>query len=430
MTFETKFDAFTEYFYRVVAFNSQGRTPSDWILIRTSESMPNYKVNISLLQATPISGYKIKVENMDNYCYYCNSSNIARIASVFTGITNRFVLSQYEFNQTLNGFSKLRSFDFYCETVCSHAIESFASSSIDSLIRENFDPNARELYLDTTPITNYSLIVSVCNSAGCVQSEQLLITTLGEVPDGLTAPRLLKRASDSLELEWPEPKFTSGNITGYILRRVNYDQTESVIYFGLRRQFKITNLKALTNYTFVLEVCNLIGCSRSAQVTYFTNEMAPLSVPQPTVVNVTQSVIVLRWSKPSNEQIINGHIVGYILYLTSDENEYRLNSSTYNISTCEECSSNLKYLDNLVAGTDYNVTLSACTYGGCTNASVVTVRTMESLPTADDVRISIFSRNSTSITIEWTRPKRPNGKLESYIVLVDNQLNYRGLSNK
>ncbi len=215
-----------------------------------------------------------------------------------------------------------------------------------------------ELYIDTTPITNYSLTVGVCTRGGCGYSDPLFLTSLGEVPDGIFVPTLLARTSDSLSLGWREPLYPSGDITGYILR-----MNENIVYFGLRKEFKITMLKPLSNQSFSLEVCNSFGCARSAVVFYQTTEMAPLSVPTPIILNITQTTISLRWYKPNNDQLINGILIGYILYVNNQLN-YLNDSRVFNISNCMECSANFKDLEGLIPGIEYRIVLSACTNGG------------------------------------------------------------------
>lgn len=62
--YDTEFYSFTEYFYRVVAINAQGKSASDWIVVRTPDAVPTYDVNYKYLDAVAISGYHIAVRNM------------------------------------------------------------------------------------------------------------------------------------------------------------------------------------------------------------------------------------------------------------------------------------------------------------------------------------------------------------------------------
>ena len=142
--------------------------------------------------------------------------------------------------------------------------------------------------------------------------------------------------------------------------------------------------------------------------------MAPLSVSLPIIVNITEDSIVLKWSKPNNDQIIGGFLTGYKLYV-SQVDEFVYNTSIYNATTCAECSSNIKVLSNLTSGTEYIIILSACTNGGCTNSSELKVTTLESFPNVDDIIINAKEKTANSITVAWNKPSRPNGKKTNFL---------------
>ena len=138
--------------------------------------------------------------------------------------------------------------------------------------------------------------------------------------------------------------------------------------------------------------------------------MAPLSVSPPIIVNITETSIGLKWSKPNNEQIIGGYLTGYILFV-SQVDEFYYDTSVINETTCAECASNVKIITDLESGTEYVIILSACTNGGCTNSSELKVTTLESFPNVEDIVIKAEERNATSLRLAWNKPRRPNGNL-------------------
>ncbi|RNA36344.1 usherin [Brachionus plicatilis] len=152
--------------------------------------------------------------------------------------------------------------------------------------------------------------------------------------------------------------------------------------------------------------------------------MAPLFVPVPTLLKVTQSVLIIKWSKPTNDQIQNGFLTNYILYL--NDTEYFYNITSFNISTCAECASNIKDLNNLIPGALYEITLSACTKGGCTNSSVLFVRTLESDPDTSDIKIELVEISFSFLVLNWTRPSRPNGLFRKNALFMNDKLVYEG----
>lgn len=261
---------------------------------------------------------------------------------------------------------------------------------------------------------------------------------MGEVPDGVEPPTLVSKTSNSLGLKWNPPRYSSGNITGYILRQIFSEASgeEGIIYFGLLTTYTVLGLKPLTNYTFTLEICNTIGCTRSSQVSYVTQEIAPISVNTPSILNITDRSATIRFSKPTNDQILNAHLIGYVIYaipkvlipINGSTALVRMNFVVrINVSTCQECGVNVKTLEGLIPGTEYDLILSACTNGGCTNSTELSLRTLDALPDVYDVVIKVVERSSDYLLLAWNSPAFPNGKLKAFILFKDETLLYQGL---
>lgn len=205
--FDSSFNSFTEYFYRVVAVNTQGESASSWILVRTPEAILENYIDLKYLDASPISGYKILVRKMSNFCYYCDSASQAN--EVFKGFTNRFVLTINEF--TTSEFTFLRNVTFYCEKTCVKNYENSNKNIYnDQTAIKSSDTNSKELLIDTKPITEYELIVSVCTLTGCTSSKNFYLKTFKEAPTNVNPPVLKKSAFNSLDLTWNKPNNSNG----------------------------------------------------------------------------------------------------------------------------------------------------------------------------------------------------------------------------
>ena len=196
------------------------------------------------------------------------------------------------------------------------------------------------------------------------------------------------------------------------------NSTEAVIYFGVGNEFTVANLQAFTSYMFSLEACNQIGCSRSSIVAFSTSEMVPLSVSLPTLVSIDSTSMILKWNKPSSEQLANGILIKNILYVS------HMNASI--TVYVYDCCTTVQVLDNLVPGTRYAIILSACTNGGCTNSSTLEVSTLEILPNVADLTLQVFKKNSTFISIRWNDPTQPNGKIIKYILYMNGIVVFTG----
>ena len=151
--FETTFNPFTEYFYRVVASNSQGKSASNWIVVRTPDAIPSDEINLKYLDAQATSGYFITVRNLTRFCFYCDSYNSLDNYQVFTGIVVNFVLYVSQFNGS--SFLPYRSESFNCETVCLKNIRYSNKNTYVEVFQPDENLKALQLLIDTNPVTRY-----------------------------------------------------------------------------------------------------------------------------------------------------------------------------------------------------------------------------------------------------------------------------------
>jgi usherin len=144
----------------------------------------------------------------------------------------------------------------------------------------------------------------------------------------------------------------------------------------------------------------------------------PLSVSLPTLVSIDSTSMILKWNKPSSEQLANGILVKNILYVS------HMNASI--TVYVYDCCTTVQLIDNLVPGKQYAIILSACTNGGCTNSSTLEVSTLETLPNVSDLILRVFKKNSTFISIIWNDPTQPNGKIIKYILYMNGIVAFTG----
>ncbi len=207
--FDSHFQSFTEYFYRVIAVNTLGEAASNWIVVRTPDAIPTYEVNTYFLNAQAISGYQISVRNITRYCYYCDSYNF--LDEIFTGVANRFILTIMEVTQSPKMSVFVRNVTYQCNTVCLNNVRyTNKNSQYLEVFEQAEDYRSTELLVRTKPVTNYELRVSVCTISGCVASGPVLVRTLEEVPSELEPPELIESTSTTLNLVWSPPKFPNG----------------------------------------------------------------------------------------------------------------------------------------------------------------------------------------------------------------------------
>jgi hypothetical protein len=135
----------------------------------------------------------------------------------------------------------------------------------------------------------------------------------------------------------------------------------------------------------------------------------------------------------SIEQSRNSLVNDYSLYIMENVGEpsqiLNRRSVKVKVKICSECSYYTHLVENLRAGSDYSVVLSACTIGGCTNSSELSVRMPESAPNLDDLYLKVVNITSKSITLKWTEPTEPNGIITAYKLYINGEmLIYVGLT--
>lgn len=116
--------------------------------------------------------------------------------------------------------------------------------------------------------------------------------------------------------------------------------------------------------SYAIVACTSEGCVASPPANITTLEAPPAAVEAPTLRNVTSGGVDVSWSRPATQ---NGEVTEYVLQL-DDREIYR--GSELGVA-----------LSNLQPHTSYRLLLSACTSGGCTASSAVSVLTEEAPPT-------------------------------------------------
>lgn len=128
--------------------------------------------------------------------------------------------------------------------------------------------------------------------------------------------------------------------------------------------------------SYAVIACTSEGCIASPHANITTLEAAPSSVAAPRVDGVTSSVLNVSWSKPATQ---NGRVTEYVLRL-DDKVAYRGRDLGVALS-------------ELQPHTSYRLVLSACTSGGCTTSSAVSVLTQEAPPSglsAPTLKVGFF----------------------------------------
>ncbi|XP_039192169.1 usherin isoform X7 [Crotalus tigris] len=260
------------------------------------------------------------------------------------------------------------------------------------------------------PWTTYEYKIRAWNSAGYTDSPWFAAKTSQAAPEGMAAPMFtyIPQNPSKIWISWSLPEKSNGVLLSYKLQRndVPYPFSFDASTFNYTDQ----GLLPYTEYNYLITACTLGGCCSSDRSRIRTLEAAPAIVSPPTLEGIHSTQINISWAPP---QIQNGEIIKYILKL-NDEEQY-VGKSLF------------KTVLNLQPYTKYDITLVACTNGGCTVSASQSAWTTEAPPLNLDPPMLLVT-DSESLEITWKAPNNPNGKIQSYELRRNGLLVYSGLN--
>ncbi|KAM8945416.1 usherin [Pelodytes ibericus] len=259
------------------------------------------------------------------------------------------------------------------------------------------------------PWTSYEYKIRAWNSAGSTESTWIMAQTSQAAPTNLLPPKLshMENSPNQLLIEWSPPEEDTGKIQSYRLQRNGI--LFSFSFDSSTFNYTDGNLLAYSDYNYSVVACTVGGCATSLPTSIRTLEAPPTSVSPPDIQLLRATEINITWSPPL---IQNGEITKYIIEMDGE-----------NYFAGKRLS---RVLSNLEPFTLYNISLLACTNGGCTSSLPTVFRTMEDSP-ADMKAPTFMVAGAESIEIMWQTPEKPNGEIKSYELRRDGVLIYVGL---
>ena len=453
---------YSQYEVRVKAINAAGEVASEWVRANTAQAAPS---NVGLFEVEQVSDGMSLILRWDepgqpngiltNYYIYEEGN----FNSIYQGLNREFEfrrLQPYtEYNIrleacTMGGCTKskmqtARTAEIFPENqptpsigkansthvtlrwsppvnphgdiiryqvirkTSSRIVKRDTTHSPETIVFETEDTDKDEFeYTDSglQPYSRYEYKIKATNSMGSTESPWQIVETAQAAPEGVTSPMVSHMAGDyrQLRIVWNEPVKLNGVLHSYQLQR------NSTIPWSFapedERTYTDSGLLAYTYYSYQVTACTAGGCTTSPATTIRTQETAPYFVNPPQLTTVSSTSIEVRWLPP---QITNGQMREYRLKV--DDNTRYIGLDTSYI------------VDNLTPYQAYTFVLTACTYGGCEDSSVVQGRPDEAPPTGMKSPV-LRVTSSTSIEVTWQAPQYPNGIITSYEVRRDGTLVY------
>ncbi|XP_071962430.1 usherin-like isoform X2 [Antedon mediterranea] len=194
------------------------------------------------------------------------------------------------------------------------------------------------------------------------------------------------------------------------------------VYSGIERTSYDTGLDSYTEYMYRVVSYNEAGSTTSEWSRARSREGAPVGVSPPLdPESITGYVIRVRWIRPSGN---NGVLVQYILTAYNNDQPELPNVVAFFVDTSPQ-----EYIGNItgvIPFTNYRITLTACTEGGCTESLPVSIATKEEAPEGVSPPMALAATGS-SITVGWDEPEQPNGLVARYQLYMNNVALYQGL---
>ena len=281
---------------------------------------------------------------------------------------------------------------------------------------------------DLTPFTTYTFFYEVRNQAGSAGSVSVAGRTEPSEPEGVAPPTLVVLGSSAIRVEWQQPSLPNGIIFAYRVRRRLYGNVPTeFIHFVTQDTsvmvFQNSGLDPYTRYEYRLEVFNQAGSTLSEFADARTEEDIPEGVFPPNILssNIMARNLSATWSVPTHP---NGVITGYRL-------EYRLlldpmTNLPGEVVTAAETPASVTTATalGLLPVTTYEFRVVAINGAGECFSQWEVVTTAEDIPEGI-TDIVVESRTSSSLSLSWGLPDRPNGQIREYILLLDGEIEHQ-----
>lgn len=290
-------------------------------------------------------------------------------------------------------------------------IQSYQLQRNDS-VPLSFDTSDKFEYVDKNllPYTFYGYTLTVCTAGGCTTSSPMILRTVESPPAIVEPPNIEALSSTVIKASWQPLSPESGQVTKYQLLM---DGTE--VYTGLSTTHTQTGLTPYKLYTFSLIACTRGGCTQGGEVTGRPLDDAPTDLKKPILNVLSSQSIEVIWTPPLNP---HGVITSY---------DVRRNGAlVYTQSLSISGQLGTTFTDyGLSPGMNYLYIITARNRKGSVDSPPMNATTYSSSPAGLSPPV-LKPLSSTSMQAIWEPPAKPNGQIQNYSLLLDEQIIYRG----
>ena len=247
-----------------------------------------------------------------------------------------------------------------------------------------------------------------------------MISSHSTAPDNITEPTAVTIDGRSLLIMWEEPLIPNGSVRSYTIKRINPDNTETIITTLDSMTFNYTDqeLRPFTSYSYTVTATTAGGSTESQPGAGMTAQEVAFGLTPPSITAVNSTTLFIVWSPPSQ---LNGILQLYHLYqqLASDDSNATLVFEGLDTSFDDT---------GLVPYTDYQYYYEVVNGAGTAESTVSTVtRTLADIPLQGPNSIAT-AINSTTIMLSWDH--LPSNVLQGPLVSYEIQWQSTDLSQQ
>ncbi|XP_068132972.1 phosphatidylinositol phosphatase PTPRQ isoform X2 [Hyperolius riggenbachi] len=276
--------------------------------------------------------------------------------------------------------------------------------------RGNYSLSTSEVSIileDLEPFTQVFIFLAARTIKGDGPSTQIAFLTDEAEPSAPPYNLTFINASDSSAwLQWsPSPK-PNGIVLAYSFKVV--ESSNQSIFFqnisGAKTEGKLIGLEPFKTYSASVSAFTKAGNGNqySNTVVFHTQESAPDSVQNIVCTATSWQSVLIQWEPPSRP---NGIITHYVLTFQSVASSVAPTDSAY-------------IFRDLLSNSTYHFTIQAANSAGEGVEGECNATTKsEGVPSAPR-HVTCLSVDSTSVTLQWSRPDQTNGYLKNYKITV------------
>ncbi|XP_062861138.1 phosphatidylinositol phosphatase PTPRQ [Trichomycterus rosablanca] len=345
------------------------------------------------------------------------------------------------------------------------------------LISENSTSEQTIFYTGLTPYTRYRAVVMARSAGANGPASETSISTPSEAPSAVSYLRAAAVDSTSVKLSWGMPSQPNGLITRYRLLVLHHETHVQDITLRALQQvnllpltsgtarpplmrtgqplpstraavtsltlqprtatqaavtsrievlpateelvdlssslmsYVVKSLSPFTEYNFSVSAYTTVGEGPATLITQKTREQVPSSVQDVYYQNISSTSVLIGWNPPLKPNGKITHYTVYVLNVQSQEAQQQVTDITSIVLTGLD-----KY-------TQYRVRVAASTVAGespLSDEDNIFVLTTEDEPDSPPRDLFVFNTTSSTATIAWSPPDKPNGIIRIYEVSYSN----------